>query len=102
MSIMTSSALRLAAAALVGCSALLTACVPISPSMDSRFGEAVQQTRAVQTLNPDASRNQDPVAGIDGESARNSIVVYRNTFKEPPRTFNVLNIGGSELGAGGP
>jgi hypothetical protein len=81
---------------------LAAGCTPMSPNLDSRFGESVRQARAVQTLNPDASAvNRDPVVGIDAQSAQTSVTVYRNTFREPPGTFNVLNIGGSSLGTSG-
>lgn len=106
MGIGTSSLIRPAVgAALLAAGALLSGCAqlvpPASANVDSRFGESVRQARAVQTVNPEASRNADPVAGIDGEVAQKAIAVYRNSFREPPATFNVLNIGGSTLGAGG-
>lgn len=63
-------------------------------SVDTRFGDAVRQARAQQTLNPDA-RSTDPVADIDGVAAQNAILLYQQGFKEPQRTFNVLGIGGS-------
>lgn len=65
-------------------------------AVDARFGEAVRQARAQQALNPDA-RNTDPVAGIDGVAAQNAILLYEKGFKEPPRTFNILGIGGSSV-----
>lgn len=92
---------RVAVGVLLASVALLAGCASASGNLDTRFGEAVRQARAVQTINPEASRNTDPVAGIDGEAAQRSITLYRNSFREPPATFNVLNIGGSSLGAGG-
>jgi len=65
-------------------------------ALDTRFGEAVRQARAQQTLNPGV-RNTDPVAGIDGVAAQNAILLYEKGFKEPPRTFNILGIGGSSV-----
>ncbi|HLS57088.1 MAG TPA: hypothetical protein VK052_13510 [Zeimonas sp.] len=65
--------------------------------VDARFGDAVRQARAQQTLNPDA-RSTDPVSGIDGVAAQNAIDLYQKGFKEPPRTFNILGIGGSSVG----
>lgn len=78
--------------------ALLSVCLfgcasSTTPQLDSRFGEAVLQARALQTINPDASLNADPVSGLDGESARNAMDRYQESFKTPPATFNVLNIG---------
>ncbi len=68
----------------------LCACTTSTPYFDSRFGYTVNTAKALQTMNPDASRNSDPVAGIDGTSAKESIDRYQNSFKEPPRTFDVL------------
>ena len=69
-------------------------CAETTPHLDSIFGDAVNTAKAQQTINPDASRNPDPVAGLDGNPATDSIDRYRNTFKEPPRTFGILNSGG--------
>ena len=52
---------------------LLTACVPMSPNLDSHFGEAVNMAKAQQTVNPDASKNPDPVSGVDGKAAQSAI-----------------------------
>ena len=68
-------------------------CAPTTPNLDSRFGDAVNTAKAQQTINPDAARNPDPVAGLDGTPATDSIDRYRNTFKEPVRTFTILNSG---------
>ena len=84
----------LLSAALAACNAPL----PVSDQhtvADPAFGNAVRQARAQQTLNPQASRNNDPVAGIDGQSARSAIESYGKGFREPARTFNVLGIGSS-------
>jgi hypothetical protein len=87
-------------------SVLLGACStsplgPTTPQLDSAFGESVRQVRAVQTIDPDAGRKAGPVAGIDGEAGRSVMDEYQKSFKEPPRTFNILGIGGaSSVGAG--
>ena len=39
------------------------------------------QTKASQTLNPEASLNTDPVTGLDGQSATNAINSYEQSFK---------------------
>ena len=47
--------------------ALLGGCAAsITPSYDTRFGDAVRQSRQRMTLNPNAGANPDPVAGMDG------------------------------------
>jgi len=67
-----------------------------TPELDSRFGHAVNAAKAQQTINPDASRNTDPVAGLDGIAAKESIDRYQNTFREPAPAFEVFGgTGGS-------
>ncbi|HRA77727.1 MAG TPA: hypothetical protein PK956_02875 [Burkholderiaceae bacterium] len=91
-----SSALAVSMAAFVlgGCAGL----PPVeTPELDARFGDAVRQATAQQTLNPQASANADPVAGIDGVAARNTIEQYHKGFSEPPPTFNILGIGGTSV-----
>jgi hypothetical protein len=69
-----------------------------TPEVDARFGDAVRQARARQTIDPEAGKNTDPVAGIDGEAGRATMNEYYKSFKEPPPTFNILGIGGSSVG----
>jgi hypothetical protein len=83
--------------ALAGCAANMTESNS-TPRLDSTFGDAVKAARAQQTLNPDASQNTDPVAGIDGEAANSAVDQYEKSFKSPPATGNVFNIG---VGSGG-
>lgn len=73
---------------------LLGGCVAATPAYDSRFGEAVRQAAAVQTLDPAAGRNGDTVAGIDGRAGRSAIENYQESFRTPPPAFEVFNIGG--------
>jgi hypothetical protein len=77
---------------------LIAGCVSQSPHFDGQVGLAVNTAKARQTLNPEASRNADPVAGIGGTEADFAIDEYHNSFKAPPPTFQVINIGG---GGGG-
>ena len=53
-----------------------------------------------QTANPEAGRNPDQAAGLDGKAARETMLLYQNSFKSPPPAVNVINIGGN-LGGGG-
>ena len=88
--------LRLAGALAASASiALLTACASATPVADARFGNAVREARIAQTLNPNASANRDPVLGIDGKAGAAAQERYQESFKTPPRTFEVINIGGS-------
>ena len=78
-------------AVLAGCST--------TPHYDKHFGDAVRQAKLAMTINPNASANPDPAAGIDGKAATEAIARYQNTFKEPPPVVNVINIGGATSGA---
>ena len=89
--------MRLLAATAAG-GLLLTGCASTTPYLDSRFGEAVKAARAQQTVNPDASLNTDPVAGVDARSAKSAMDQYRKSFETPPSTFNIMNIGGAMSG----
>lgn len=81
---------------------LLAGCASIpastTPELDKHFGSAVNLAKARQILNPEASRDTDPVAGIDGKAAAATSDRYEKSFKEPPPTMNVINIGGPLAG----
>lgn len=77
----------------------LAGCVNTTPVLDHRFGMAVNQAIVRQTLNPEAAGNGATVAGIDGKAAVSTTDRYLDSFKEPPPTMNVINIGGSLAGA---
>ena len=68
-------------------------CLATAPRLDARFGDAVNIAKAQQTLNPDASKNRNVVAGIDGKAAQETMVRYRESFKSPPPPANVFTIG---------
>src|SRR5437016_13900902 len=74
------------------------ACLTRSPRLDASFGDAVNIAKAQQTLNPDASKNRNVVAGIDGKAAQEAMLRYRETFKNPPPPANVFTIGVSSGG----
>lgn len=73
---------------------LIGGCTSLSPHFDQKVGLAVSTAKAQQTINPDASRNTDPVAGIGGTPADSAIDEYHKSFVSPPPTFTVINIGG--------
>jgi hypothetical protein len=73
---------------------LIGGCTSLSPHFDQQVGLAVNTAKARQTVNPEASRNTDPVAGIGGTPADSAIDEYHKSFTAPPPTFNVINIGG--------
>ena len=71
---------------LCGTTASLAACAPTTPQFDRHFGVAVRLAMARQTIAPDAGAIVDPVAGIDGASARNAQENYRKSFSAAPPT----------------
>lgn len=70
----------------------LAGCVAPTPHYDQHFGEAVRAAVAQQTINPDASRNTDPVKGLDGKAATQTINNYDKSFASP-ETGKSLGIG---------
>ena len=85
----------LLAVLLGGCAASTT------PNYDARFGDAVREARQRMTINPNAGREGDPVAGMDGLAASEAFDRYHDSFKAPPPVVNVINIGGSVSGGKG-
>jgi hypothetical protein len=78
------------------CAALaasLAGCLSSTPHWDATFGDSVSQIREMQTLNPQASANTDPVAGIDGKSAVAAQKSYGKSFTAPPPPVNGFTIG---------
>jgi uncharacterized protein YceK len=88
---------KLAIALLLG---LMAGCATVTPNYDMKFGDAVREAKLKMTINPDAGRNPDQVTGMDGKAARDTIILYQDTFKAPPPVVNVINIGGG-LNTGG-
>ena len=78
---------------------LLTGCASVTPHYDARFGEVVREAKQKMIINPDAGKNPDQVLGMDGRSARETIILYQGTYKAPPPVVNVINIGGG-IGGG--
>ncbi len=78
----------------------LGGCASPTPYLDEHFGDAVRAARLAQTMHPDAGRDADPVAGMDGVAAKESMTRYGDSFKNPPPVTNVVNIGGV-IGGGG-
>ena len=83
---------QLASAALIG---LMAGCASVTPNYDAKFGDTVREAKLKMTINPDAGKNPDQVAGLDGKAAKESMIRYQETFKTPPPVVNVINIGGS-------
>jgi hypothetical protein len=77
---------------------LTAGCVSIHPGVDQRYGEAVASAKLAQTLNPQGTPRPDVPPGIDGRVAKETMDRYVDSFKAPPPTMNVINIGGSLVG----
>jgi hypothetical protein len=78
--------------ALLGC-AVLAGCASTTPYLDDQHGAAATLTRAQQTLDPNASRNTNPVKGLDGKAAKGALDNYRDSFRLPPSEAEVISIG---------
>lgn len=89
---MHSTTLKIVLAGLLA-SAALSGCAPNTPRLDANFGDAVNTAKAQQTINPDASQNTDPVAGLDGQAASAVIDRYNKSYEKPPAPANVFTIG---------
>lgn len=82
----------------LGACTLVVGCASTTPELDAKFGDAVRASRERQALTPTASVSKDPVLGIDGKAAVNAQERYQDSFKSPPKTFEILGIGGSVTG----
>lgn len=87
-------AIPILAAALAGCAG-----TGPTPNYDLRFGDAVRQARALQTLDADAGSRARPALGLDGRAAEEGMKLYRESFRAPPPVVNVINIGAPSGGA---
>ena len=81
------------AAAVSGLLLTLTGCVSPSPILDAQFGKSVSLIKAQQTLNPSASRNTNPVSGLDGVAAKSAYDAYQKSFRTPEPVSNAFSIG---------
>ena len=77
----------------LGALSMSSGCVQTHPQVDTRAGDAVVAARGAQTLNP-AGLNPDGVPGIDGRPAKETMDRYVESFRTPPPTTNIINIGG--------
>ncbi len=74
---------------------LAAGCAQRAPYLESQIGQSLHMLRAQQTINPQASNNTDPVAGIDARSAQVARERYEQSFKAPvaPPPRNAFTIG---------
>lgn len=73
--------------------AILSGCGSLSPRVDRHYGEALAHAKAAQTVNPEPAPQAEAAAGLDGKAAKEAVDRYVDSFKAPPPTFNVINIG---------
>jgi hypothetical protein len=78
---------------LIAATALLAGCVQPAPIVDSHMGQALTMIKAQQTINPEASRNADPVASIDGKAGKSGYDLYQKSFRAPDPQQNIFTIG---------
>ncbi|BFG76373.1 hypothetical protein PTKU46_44060 [Paraburkholderia terrae] len=71
----------------------LAGCLTSTPHWDETFGSSVSQLKEMQTLNPNAGMNTDPVAGVDGSTAHSIQKNYAKSFTTPPPPINVFAVG---------
>jgi hypothetical protein len=86
--------MRLLLGMLAACT--LAACANINPvsttpRWDNQFGSNARATLARQVIDPQAGRNPDPVAGMDGRAAHAGYERYQRTFSgaTPAPTFMI-------------
>jgi hypothetical protein len=96
---MTSTKTLIRLALCAGLSAALAGCLSSTPHWDATFGDSVNQLKEMQTLNPRASENTDPVAGVDGTAAAAAQKNYAKSFTAPPPRVNNFTIGVGTTGA---
>ena len=62
--------------------------------LEKNWGKSFESAKSNQILNPEAGQNLDPVDGLDGQAAVNSLGKYRKGFapKKGKQTYNI-NLG---------
>jgi len=88
---MTIRCKRIACAALSGM--LLYGC-STTPRFNAQFGTSVRANVAAQILDPTASANTNPAAGMEGKAAVIAQERYENSFKEPEKPIRALVVNG--------
>lgn len=84
---------------LIAALSIFSACqgtVPWLPesNLSKNWGKSFESAKNNQILNPQASKNRNPVTGFDGEAADNNMENYREGFEEkPPKQVYNLNMG---------
>lgn len=78
---------------LCGLALLAGGCVQRAPFLEGQMGQSLSLIKAQQTLNPEASRNTDPVVGMDSKAAKSGYDRYQKSFRTPEPQPNAFTIG---------
>ena len=81
-----------ALAILLGCGGNHTA--QSGTMLEKNWGKSFEEAKSNQILNPQASKNLNPVVGLNGQAAENIMQKYKDEFEAGPskKTYN-LNLG---------
>lgn len=80
--------------ALMGLLALMTTgCVQRAPFLESQMGQSMSMIKAQQLVNPQASNNTDPVAGMDAKAAQSAYDRYEQSFRAQAPQRGAFTIG---------
>ena len=60
-----------------------------SSELTANWGTSLAETKNQQILNHEASKNLDPVVGVDGKSAENILERYENSFKKVAPVYSL-------------
>ncbi len=86
---------RIAVLSLVVLGATACSVLPeVQSRTDATFGLSVRQAMAAQVANPAAGRGEGAPNRVDAQVAISALTRYRESFKSPPPTFSVINVGG--------
>lgn len=89
---MTTRLTQLALAATAATMLATTGCTTVTPNLDMALGKNFTTIKAMQTMNPNASSNTR-TATLDGQTARDVLTRYNDSYKTPPVQTNVFTIG---------
>ena len=78
---------------------VMAGCASLSPNVDQHYGEAVTSARVAQAFSQQPAHSPEQLTGMDGRAAKETMDRYLDSFRAPPPTTTVINIGGG-LGGG--
>lgn len=74
----------------------LTGCAtPETDSVGVQMGQAVRQTRLLQTIDVSAAERAPAERGTDAGIAVSAWQRYQDSFRAPPQSFEIFGIGGA-------